>query len=322
MELFIWTYQLWVGLQCHVLTNTQPCQWIPDKCCCLFMSACRSTASPFSTPHKNIPSLQHHDHILDFLDQGLPKFQLECLNVCRMYLQVTMLSEITNHTGEELLPQIFLLVAPTLPQKVLWILVPPSFSGHAFTYPLPHVGTSELRWSVPCTQVPPMEQDCSSPLVQLPTYDKTWFWHWCMHDSEHLVYQHLAASQTQVALQMQQWHTSMKFFPTVPTNLSFCGPLITLSDPSMGYIQLPIIPLKPTLTRTPTPLAFFKTLQQQFCMMLPDWQQVLFGSPWKAYKAHTLHDVLINNTPILIISDATIQKSGQKQFCLDDCARG
>jgi len=42
----------------------------------------------------------------DFLDQGLSKSQLEHLNTCRMYLQVTTLSELTNHTEMELLPQI------------------------------------------------------------------------------------------------------------------------------------------------------------------------------------------------------------------------
>jgi len=42
----------------------------------------------------------------DFLDQGLSKSQLERLNACRMYLQVTMLSKITDHTGTELLPQV------------------------------------------------------------------------------------------------------------------------------------------------------------------------------------------------------------------------
>jgi len=30
MELLICTYQLWAGLQRHVLEDTQPCPWIPD----------------------------------------------------------------------------------------------------------------------------------------------------------------------------------------------------------------------------------------------------------------------------------------------------
>jgi len=49
----------------------------------------------------------------DFRDQGLPRYQLERLNACRMYLAVTTLAEITDHTGVELLPQI--LSSPTKP---------------------------------------------------------------------------------------------------------------------------------------------------------------------------------------------------------------
>jgi len=49
----------------------------------------------------------------DLRDQGFPRYQLERLNACRMYLEVTTLAEITDHTGVELLPQI--LSSPTKP---------------------------------------------------------------------------------------------------------------------------------------------------------------------------------------------------------------
>jgi len=37
-------------------------------------------------------------------DFGLTTVQLQQVNVCRMYLQVTTLAEITDHTGTKLLP--------------------------------------------------------------------------------------------------------------------------------------------------------------------------------------------------------------------------
>jgi len=36
---------------------------------------------------------------------GLTNTQLEQLNACRMYLQATTLTKITDHTGTQLLPQ-------------------------------------------------------------------------------------------------------------------------------------------------------------------------------------------------------------------------
>jgi len=39
-------------------------------------------------------------------DLGLTLSQLEQINACRMYLQITTLAEITDHTGMQLLPQI------------------------------------------------------------------------------------------------------------------------------------------------------------------------------------------------------------------------
>jgi len=41
-----------------------------------------------------------------FVDQDLPSHKLAKLNTCHMYLQVTTLAEIVDHTGEELLPQV------------------------------------------------------------------------------------------------------------------------------------------------------------------------------------------------------------------------
>jgi len=39
MEVLIWTYQVWAGLSTHVLSDMQPCPWIPD----CWLSHLRST---------------------------------------------------------------------------------------------------------------------------------------------------------------------------------------------------------------------------------------------------------------------------------------
>jgi len=44
----------------------------------------------------------------NFVGRNLPCHQLEKLNACHMYLQVTTLAEVMDHTGTTLLQQAFL----------------------------------------------------------------------------------------------------------------------------------------------------------------------------------------------------------------------
>jgi len=61
-----------------------------------------------------IPPLRQHDRYImeDFADQNFSKQKLEQLNACRMYLQVTTLAEVSDHTGTELIPQAFPMATP------------------------------------------------------------------------------------------------------------------------------------------------------------------------------------------------------------------
>jgi len=57
-----------------------------------------------------IPALRHNDVFImeDIEDLELSVPQLEQINACRMYMKVTTLAEITDHTGTTLLPQTLL----------------------------------------------------------------------------------------------------------------------------------------------------------------------------------------------------------------------
>jgi len=58
----------------------------------------------------SIPALRHNNvFIMEAIeDLGLTTSQLEQINACCMFLKITTLAEITNHTGTSLLPQAFL----------------------------------------------------------------------------------------------------------------------------------------------------------------------------------------------------------------------
>jgi len=110
LELHIRSYQLWAGIRHHVLADTQPCPWIPDHWLSHLRATMHSNRLKIMYTSWTVLPLRHNDRYLmnDFIDHDFPTHKLVKLNACRMYLQVTTLAEITDHTGEELLPQALL----------------------------------------------------------------------------------------------------------------------------------------------------------------------------------------------------------------------
>jgi len=105
----------------------------------------------------------------------------------------------------------------------------------------------------------------------------------------------------------------MKFSPTVPTTLQFHGPPVTPIDPTTGYVRQPIPPLavRPATTAAPT---HFSTIQKQFRYGLLPWQTALFGSIRKAAATNTLIRLLNQSIPVMIVSNASVQKNGNGGF--------
>jgi len=108
IEALIRNYQLWAGIQGHVLSDTQPCPWIPNQWLTALRSSLHTLNAQICYSSWNVLPLQIGNRFLmeDFNNQDFPRHKLEKLNACRMYLQVTTLAEITDHTSTELLPQI------------------------------------------------------------------------------------------------------------------------------------------------------------------------------------------------------------------------
>jgi len=148
----------------------------------------------------------------------------------------------------------------------------------------------------------------------MPTYMQHCFWNWHLHDPEHLLFQHSPAAPTCVGLKTQPQCTSMmKVSLTIPANIEFQAPPVTPVNTTMGYIRLPILLLPPKcpLTQGPT---YYSTLQKQFCVGLLPWQCALFGMLHKANSTNTLQHFLQSKTPVMIVSNASVQKSGQSGF--------
>ena len=206
----------------------------------------------------------------DFNDQSFSQIQLEWLNACCMYLQVTTLSKLTNHTGLELMLQI-LLLKPNEPPKGLlnisfstlcWPLVHcPSIScWHFWTSTICNLCTGSAKG-----------MQLTQPLGPwLNTYDKHHFWHWCLLDNNHLMYHHALTAPICVALLMLCQCTMQKFSLTVPTLLEFTGPPVTPFDPMLGQVHL-LIPTVAALVPPPPRVLLYTMLQKQFHASLQPW---------------------------------------------------
>jgi len=188
---------------------------------------------------------------------------MERLNACQMYLNITTLSEITDHTSEELLPQILTNPENPIPKGLS------NISTSRLQWPNIHL-PSQACWSLWSNTINTIytSSNCGVCLQQplgewTPQYNMACFWHWCLHDQVHLVYQQHNGMAMRVALPTLQWQTFMKFSPTMPTMLPFVGPPVTPSDSTIGHACLPILPIN-TRPFKNSVLISYASLQQQF----------------------------------------------------------
>jgi len=316
MEALIQTYQLWAGICSHILTDTQPCPWIPSQWLSSLRQSMHTNRIQISYASWTVQPLRNGDRFLmeDFCNQDFPRHKLERLNACWMFLQVTTLAEITDHMGTELLPQILTNRINETPKGLT------NISNSTLHWPLvscPSPTCWQLWTSTVCMLYTGLAKGMwlSLPMgLWLATYDQTRFWNWRMLDSTHLVYRHTPTAPTRIALPTLTRRTFIKFSPMVPMELPFTGPPVTPTDPMLGQICLPF----PTIAAAPEPVKkaamHYKTLQQQFCSSLPPWKCVLFGSLWKAYLTNTLYERLTANIPIMIVSDTSMQNNRQSGF--------
>jgi len=276
LEILVHTYQLWAGMPQSVLAHTKPYSWIPDHWLTIIRAAMQEYNIQIRYNAWAIKPLRFHNHFLmeDFVQQGFSKLHLEQLNACRMYLNVMTLAELTDHTSVELLPQI------------LSTLTNPTPKG------LANISTSTLQWprihnpSAQCWRLwmqmlytlyagSPKNTRLHQKLgTWTPHYQETCFWHWQMSTNDHLLFQQAPTVTTQSAIPTLCRHNLIKFSPMIPMHMLFTGPPITPVDPTMGYVQLPVIQVTEPIPAQAPPVAY-QTIQQQFQFTLTTWQKLM-----------------------------------------------
>jgi len=155
---------------------------------------------------------------------GLTTLQLECLNECQMYLQVTTLTEIIDNMGTQLLPQI-LSLSRTEPPLGLHSI---SHSTLQWPHVHPPSQTSWKYWiSMICNIFTGslMGHKLNHPLgAWSEDYQAVHFWHWQMSLHGSLLNQPSPHSTICAAMLMKSTRTKPNFSITVPTNQQFEAP--------------------------------------------------------------------------------------------------
>jgi len=156
--------------------------------------------------------------------------QLEQLNTCRMYLQVTTLAEMTDRTSMHLLLQVL--------------------QTHGQTHPngLDSISHSTLQWPQVCNPTTTSWNFWTQTICTLfmgsatgsrlhnplgnwtSDYDMTHFWKWCLAPTQCLLYKNQPSMTPCVALLVKSQHQHLTFSATIPTNQAFTWQPVTPTD--------------------------------------------------------------------------------------------
>jgi len=242
-----------------------------------FAEPCKSIISKSNTQPGQSPLCRNDVFIMEAIkDIGLTLSQLQQINACRMYLNVTTVAKITDHTGAFLLPQALLKHPAQSPQG------------------LQEISTSTLTW--PCIHCPSMaswklwtKTMCNlftgSPSnLRLTTLLGAWTmeyqqyrrWHWRLAPTGRLLHQSQTMHNPRAAIQIRAQRTQLTFSLTIPTNQRFDGPPVTPADTYHRTIKLPVLTLSEWPQITP-PQDYHRSLITQFRTKLQSWQRPLFG---------------------------------------------
>jgi len=315
LTILIRTYQLWAGLSDPILVDTRPCSWVPD----CWLSRIRRTLYEHRIQIKDegwtIPAIRQFDvHLMEAIVKlQLTPTQLVQINACRMYLKVTMLVEITDHTGTMLLPQVTLQPTNEKPMGLEEI------SHSVLEWPVIHL-LSRKCWKLWTRTIRSLFMGttegmrlCNPLGPWRANYQLLRFWKWRISPLGSLVHQAENGSPTKAALQTQSNRRFATFSLPILTNQPFLGSPVTPLDKYHRRVDLPIvIPILPA--QMIPPVRQVNSFTQQFRSSLQPWQRPLFGPIQKLQHVHQLQNLRNNEQPIAIVSNASLQKDHRSGF--------
>jgi len=168
--------------------------------------------------------------------------QLEQLNACGMYLQVTTLAKISNHTCTWLLLQALSSSASCSP------IVLDSISTSLIKWPVIHQPSNALWQYWTHTVCKLFTESTSGNRLQKPlgawtsTYQQYCFWQWHLSPNDRLLHQPAPNKHPRAAILIWMQNLQLAFSPAIPMNQQFYGPPVTPSNTYHHCIGLSVPP--------------------------------------------------------------------------------
>jgi len=247
----------------------------------------------------------------DIIALNLPHEKTIQVQSIWLHLNVSVLSEITNHCSTHLLPRA-LRHSQTTPNN-------PYTSCNHSRLVWPHQPAPGPKawstWSEVLTvlYLQPNSYALSQPLGEwTQEYDTDYNWVWCICPQSYILF-HQHHGKWIAFTQQKQLHTHIQCQLHTSNTSDPCGtvPVTPLILSNSIHIQLPIPPILPNQPpqTQPTPLATQITT--------PD--NAWASSLWHDLRPHTHSDqqreAIINNKRIAIVSDAAVHTTGQATWC-------
>jgi len=225
IEILIQQYQLWAGVSQPILQDTTPYSWIPNQWLSWLCQTMHVHNIQICYSAWVIQPLRHNDiFLMEAINElGLTPQQLEQVNTCQMYLQVTTLAEIVDHTGTTILPQAISIDPKNTPTGLK------DLSSSTLNWPMIHP-PSQVSWKLWIKTICNLfsgaacQTKLSHPLgIWMSNYQEVRMWHWHLSPLGSLLHQVNSTAGPRTALLLASQRNQMTFSLTVPTNQELIG---------------------------------------------------------------------------------------------------
>jgi len=303
-------YQLMAGLLMPVLKDTRRLLWSNST----WFDTVRQYLHGINgkivmdSPWLPIQRRVHNWYIMeDLLTLNLPSAKTNQVQSVCLFLQVTVLSEITNHCGMHLLPRALRQCRPTpnnpyTAQNQNCLLWPyqPAPSPSAWQTWNEILGVLYLKAN---------SYALNQPLGEWTTaYNKDYNWVWQICPRLQILF-HLHNGRWIAFTQQQQFDMHIRYqlynsAANVPHSTLLVTPTILSNS---IQIQLPITPV---LQSQPMPLQN-TPIATRLTTPTSTWASNLWSDIWPHAHTDQLREVLTHNSRIVIVSDAAVHNTGQ-----------
>jgi len=201
-----------------------------------------------------------------------------------MYLQVTTLAKITDHTGARLLSQAVNADGNTLQHFQM-------LSQSLLTWLTIHNPAASCwrLWNTTIRKIFAGSINSNKLTEPLGTWRKTYqthrYWKWRYLTAHHILHQPTPQQRTRAVLIVTAKQTYWTISAMIPTDLPFDGPPVTPTDMHGCRIDLPISPLPPD-PKTTVPYSAMHSIPEQLRATLMRWQTPLIG-PIRKFQSAT-----------------------------------